>query len=158
MSKKNGVRQQLKDLSKKRKESFNDQVNDAINEIKSGGIEREIEYLDAKKLRWYDYLTLFFAYLIVLGISFLIGIYAFKDIVKTEYICTAISLMGFFIWLIMGYIRNRNTARYFNDARRRYDSTVTPEEGHNRRIAKIIFLFSILMLITCVVMLIVWNA
>lgn len=146
----------LKSISKERKEAHKQHVADKISEIQSDGIERETDYLSSKKLRWYDYIIIIAVCAILIGVSFIISIFTLNDLIKTEYFTSMFGIIALVIWLIMGFIRNNNTAKFYNDSRRRYQSTFTVEEGRNRRISKIILFIGLVLLVTTTILLLIF--
>ncbi|AOG60663.1 hypothetical protein SHELI_v1c07140 [Spiroplasma helicoides] len=148
---KDSYKNSLKEHIKDRKQAYKQQREDIVSEVQSGGVQKEVEYIDAKKLRWFDYLIIFGTFLALLGLSFIVSVFIMKDIDRTEYITTAIAGLGILVWLVMGWLRNNKTAKFYNDSRRRYQSTFTTDEGINRRKSKIIISIAGLMLITSII-------
>ncbi|ARU91409.1 hypothetical protein SCLARK_00772 [Spiroplasma clarkii] len=134
-------------INKERRKAHQQQVDDQVLDIQSGGIEREVDYLSSKKLRWFDYIIIALICAIITGFSFILGIFALKSLERTEFITTAFGAVSVFIWLLIGFIRNNHSAKFYNDSRRRYQSTFTVEEGRNRRIGKMFLLTGVILLI-----------
>ncbi|QHX36860.1 hypothetical protein [Spiroplasma sp. BIUS-1] len=141
----------LKDLREQEKQAHKQQVQDKVSEVSKDPLNSQMRFIDSKKLRWYDYLIALFISAIIIGFSFIIGIFAFKDIDKTEWITTAFALLSILSWLIIGYIKNRQVAKFYNDTRRRYQTTLSEEEGFLRRISKIALLICLVLTITSII-------
>ncbi|AUB31875.1 hypothetical protein [Spiroplasma floricola] len=144
--------QKLKDLRENEKQAHSQQVQDKVSEISKDPIGSKTKYMDSKKLRWYDYLIALLISLVLIGFSFIIGIFAFKSLEKSEWMITAFALLSILIWLIIGWIKNRQVAKFYNDARRRYQTTLSEEEGFLRRISKITLLVCLVLTITSIIM------
>ncbi|WP_338984625.1 hypothetical protein [Spiroplasma endosymbiont of Diplazon laetatorius] len=143
--------QKLKDLREQEKQAHKQQVQDKVSEVSRDPIGSQTRYIESKKLRWYDYLIALGISAGVIGISFILGIFAFKDFSKTEWITTASALIALLTWLIIGYIKNRQVAKFYNDTRRRYQTTLSEEEGFLRRISKIALLICLVLTITSII-------
>ncbi|QGS52150.1 hypothetical protein [Spiroplasma tabanidicola] len=137
----------LKELRKDQRDAHKDFVNNKVDEVLDDYVEKHSEYISSKKLRWYDYIIIVFISILITGLSFIISIYGFKDITRTNYFTAAAGFLGLFIWIVYGFVINRRTAKFYNDSRRRYSSTLSPEEALSRRINKCFFFGSIILLI-----------
>ncbi|WP_166508471.1 hypothetical protein [Spiroplasma chinense] len=140
--------QLIKDLRKQQKEAHEQQVSDKIDSITRDPLETGRQFADSKKLRWYDYISIVAISAAIIGFSFLIGIFALNAIAKTEWVLALATLTTLLTWLILGWFKNKKVAEFFNDSRRRYQTTLTTWEGHLRRILKIIFGICSILLVT----------
>ncbi|AUM62847.1 hypothetical protein [Spiroplasma monobiae] len=141
----------LKDLREQEKQAHKQKVQDKVSDITKDPLSTQSKFIESKKLRWYDYLIVLSISAFVTGISFILGIFAFKDIEKTEWVTTASALLSLLTWLIIGYIKNRQVAKFYNDTRRRYQTTLSEEEGFLRRISKIALLICLVLTITSII-------
>ncbi|AKU79686.1 hypothetical protein [Spiroplasma turonicum] len=143
--------QKSKDIKRKIKEDHKAYVNNKIDEIFENPVEKHYSFNQSKRLKLYDYIIILISVLISIGISFLISIYGFKDISKTEWFTAAFTFLSLFSAIITGWLKNNYVARFFNDKRRRYQTTLSSEEGFMRRIIKILLLISLILLIISVI-------
>ncbi|WP_339033760.1 hypothetical protein [Spiroplasma endosymbiont of Cantharis rufa] len=142
----------LKDLREQEKIAHKQQVKDKINEISKEPIGTQTRYIDSKKLRWYDYLIVLIISFALIGLSFILGIFALKSTEKSEWVVTAFALITLLAFLITNWIKNRKVAKYYNDITRRYQSTLSEEEGFLRRLSKIILLICLVLSITSIIL------
>ncbi|PPE06720.1 hypothetical protein [Mesoplasma corruscae] len=139
--------------------------NNALNENKSIAIglnaedentAKKIKFKIAKKLNYRNYLFIVFVVILWVAIAFIIDkIVTWNTDFSWEFTTTTGSFICFLIWIIIGFIRNRRTVRFYGDQRRRYDSTYTIEEAKNRKKARIIFLIGLILLIAGIIKLII---
>ncbi|AGR41456.1 hypothetical protein [Spiroplasma taiwanense] len=147
----------LKDLREQEKLAHKQEISDKVKKLNSDPLETRTKFIHSKKLRWYDYLIIFGFSTFIIGLAFILGIFAFQNIEKTEWIITAIAVFGLLVWLILGWYKNKQVAKFYNDVRRRYQSSLSEEEGHLRRISKIILLICLILVITSIILgLILW--
>ncbi|ALD66681.1 hypothetical protein [Spiroplasma cantharicola] len=142
----------LKDLHEQEKFAHKQQIQDKVNEISKDPIGTQTRYMDAKKLKWYDYLIVLILSFALIGLSFILGIFALKSIEKTEWIITAFALISLLAFLITNWIKNRKVANYYNDITRRYQTTLSEDEGFIRRLSKIILLICLVLSITSIIL------
>ncbi|AHI53121.1 hypothetical protein [Spiroplasma culicicola] len=148
---KDSLNKQLKDLSKQNRLAHKQEVEDIVKDVQTDFLNREYDYNNAKRLNLIDYILIVLISATLVGLSFIIAIFGLKDISKTEYFTTASGAILLFTALIMGFIRNNNSAKFYNDSRRRYQPTFTEEEARNRRISKIILFTSLILLIVSII-------
>ncbi|AGR42334.1 hypothetical protein [Spiroplasma diminutum] len=141
----------LKDLREQEKQAHNQQVQDKVSKISEDPIGNQTRYIDSKKLRWYDYLIALAISSCIIGFSFIIGIFVYKSTEKSEWIVTAFALLSLLAFLFTNWIKNKKVAKFYNDTRRRYQTTLSEEEGYLRRISKIILLVCLVLSITSVI-------
>ena len=87
----------IRSINKERKRAHQQQVADKVLDIQSDGIEREADYFSSKKLRWYDYIIIVALCALITGLSFILGIFAFKSLPKTEFITTTFGAIAIFV-------------------------------------------------------------
>ncbi|AVN64233.1 MULTISPECIES: hypothetical protein [Mesoplasma] len=122
------------------------------SDINDKEIIKQAKYKSSKKLMWYDYLIVLFIPLVYVLITYFIAKFAMSnDKNYWEYFIT----LGFAISLIVsiatGWLRNKQTASYYNNKTKRYDSTFSEDEGIRRRINKILWLITLVLLICSII-------
>ncbi|AXK51490.1 hypothetical protein [Spiroplasma alleghenense] len=147
--KNNSTFKQLKELKADQKEIHEAEVKDVIKETYQGpdSFEQKTKYRFAKSLRWYEILITVIISGIFLMIAFLVDIYAMPGKYFASTMTTILIVFGLLVWLIMGWIKNRRAAGYYNDARRRYLATMTDEEAWIVKIRKLVLIFVIIQVI-----------
>ncbi|AUF83400.1 hypothetical protein CXP39_01090 [Mesoplasma syrphidae] len=145
-----------KEISEFRKNSIKQQINEKIDRHEAKSDYKHIKFLSAKKLRWYDYLTIVFVSAIYIAIAILINQFAFDSSKNyIEILFTTGFLIFLALFLLNGFIRNKRTAKYFNNTFKRYDSTLDEQEGLSRRISKIFILISTILFVAMLISLLV---
>ncbi len=142
----------LKDLREQEKIAHKQQVQDKISQISIEPIGTQTRYIDSKKLKWYDYLIVLIISSALIGLSFILGIFALKSTEKSEWVITAFALISLLAFLITNWIKNRKVARYYNDITRRYQTTLSEDEGFLRRLSKIFLLICLVLSITSIIL------
>ncbi|ASP28189.1 hypothetical protein SCORR_v1c04150 [Spiroplasma corruscae] len=149
MSKK--TRSQIKEVRKAIKDEHNQYVNNKIDQMFENPIQRQMNFDKSRKLRLYDYFIIVTLALLMIGLSFIISIFIIKDINMVSWVTSAFTLICLFSAIVTGWLKNNLVAKFFNDKRRRYQTTMTEEEGLFRRIIKIILFTSLILLIISII-------
>ncbi len=148
MSKENNY---IKEKQKKAKLEHNQYVQDKISQVLDNPMEKQLSFRNSKRLRYYDYIIIILACLFAIGISFLISIYLLKNISRTEWVTAAFTVFSIIGGLVTSWLKNNYVANYYNDKRKRYQTTLSDEEGTMRRIAKIFLITGAILLIVSIV-------
>ncbi|ALA97727.1 hypothetical protein SKUN_00837 [Spiroplasma kunkelii CR2-3x] len=151
MSKKKNMFKELNKLKREEKEIHEKEVKEIVEETYHNQTIKLETYQKLKKITWYHYLIAISTSAFLLGISFLLGIFAFKDIKKTEWIVVSFFVLILLIWLILGWYKNKQAIVYFNDHRRRYQPTLTDEEAIIKKTRKILLIIAGILLISSVI-------
>lgn len=151
MEKKKNIFKELHQLKREEKEIHEKEVKEIVEETYHNQTIKLETYQKLKKITWYHYLIAILTSAFLLGISFLLGIFAFKDIKKTEWIVVSFFVLILLIWLILGWYKNKQAAAYFNDHRRRYQPTLTDEEAIIKKTRKILLIIAGILLISSVI-------
>nr|CAK99416.1 hypothetical transmembrane protein [Spiroplasma citri] len=151
MAKKKNIFKELHRLKQEEKEIHEKEVKEIVEETYHNQTIKLETYQKLKKITWYHYLIAILTSAILLGISFLLGIFAFKDIKKTEWIVVSFFVLILLIWLILGWYKNKQATAYFNDHCRRYQSTLTDEEAIIKKNRKILLIIAGILLISSLI-------
>ncbi len=151
MAKKKNIFKELHQLKREEKEIYGKEVKEIVEETYHNQTIKLETYQKLKKLLWYHYLITTLTSVILLVISFLLGIFAFKDIKKTEWIVVSFFVLILLIWLILGWYKNKQAAAYFNDHRRRYQPALTDEEAIIKKTRKILLIIAGILLISSII-------
>ncbi|WP_434343768.1 hypothetical protein V2P32_01295 [Mycoplasma sp. 06067-C1-B144P-99-0482-3] len=161
---KSKVFKELKEIDKYTKEQHKKQVNQTIESVYDSSEFKMnfYEYQQEKKLGWIGWLIVFLIFIIGSLISVLVGYLTlnishlsnWKGINYFNVLYTAIL---FFIGFIIGFIKNRQATKFFNDKRRRYQKTLELKEAKLIRLKKIFYLSGFLMLILTIILFLVFK-
>ncbi|MFU0251960.1 hypothetical protein [Spiroplasma sp. Moj] len=151
MAKKKNIFKELHQLKREEKEIHEKEVKEIVEETYHNQTIKLETYQKLKKITWYHYLIAILTSAFLLGISFLLGIFAFKDIKKTEWIVVSFFVLILLIWLILGWYKNKQAAAYFNDHRHRYQPTLTDEEAIIKKTRKILLIIAGILLISSII-------
>ncbi|PPE06842.1 hypothetical protein [Mesoplasma corruscae] len=112
----------------------------------------EYKYKYNKKLRYYHYLIVVAFVFVYTIVTFLLT-YFLNNTQENlwEYLITSAAFLFLLFAIINGWLRNRKTAKFFNDSRKRYHSTFTEEEGKSKKISKVLFLISFLFFVEIII-------
>ncbi|ATG97245.1 hypothetical protein [Mesoplasma lactucae] len=151
-------RTQLKDLDNAKREYFNEEVDAIVEDTYYlNEAEHRIKvYNQTKKMKWWSYLTSSAIAFVLTGLSFLIGYLARNSDKAPDYQAAGWASLGFTVLLIViamfiNWTKNRNSQKFFQDKRRRYQRTLTTLEAKQILAIKIIFLAVLLMTIVTIV-------
>jgi hypothetical protein len=136
-----------KKLRQEQKEIHNQELHDKIDEVESSS-----KGSFTPLFNWYDYLIMVVLTAIIIGISLLIGYFVFTKPSRSSWVMYSFSFVGFLIYLILGFVRNRHAIAFWNDTRMRYRKTHTPFERIINRIRYIILIPAAVILITAVIL------
>ncbi|AKX34072.1 hypothetical protein SLITO_v1c04190 [Spiroplasma litorale] len=144
-------KQDIKSLKKSIKEDHKNYVDGKIDEMFENPVQKLYSFRSSKKLKFYDYFIVAGLVLVSIGISFLISIYGFKNINKTEWVSAGFTIFTLLAAIVTGWVKNNYVAKFFNDKRRRYQTTLSTEEGFMRRIIKILLLTFLTLLVITII-------
>ncbi|WP_425380592.1 hypothetical protein [Spiroplasma endosymbiont of Stenodema calcarata] len=147
MAKKKNIFKKLHQLKQEEKETHQKEVAEIVNETYQNHNLKLDTYQNLKRITWFNYLIAILVSAILVGFSFILGIFAFKDIKKTEWIVVSFLAIILLIWLILGWYKNKTAAAYFNDHRRRYQPTLTDEEAKIKKIRSVLLIIAAILLI-----------
>ncbi|PPE04393.1 hypothetical protein EELLY_v1c00680 [Entomoplasma ellychniae] len=142
-----------KEVHEFKKNSIEQDINSKVEKHDSKAMYKSINYKVSKKMRWYDYLTVLSVSTTYIIISLLMqrfikfsknGNNIFEILITTGFI------LFIALFIINGYLRNKKTAKYFNNKIKRYETTLDEKEGFSRRISKIFILISLILFITSI--------
>ncbi|AHI54187.1 hypothetical protein SSABA_v1c07850 [Spiroplasma sabaudiense Ar-1343] len=139
----------LKQLRKDQKEIHKKEVTAVIDETynSSDSHDRKSNYKLAKSLNWIEILGTIVCSLVFVAIAFLVDVFALPGKYFASTMTTILIVLGLIIWLVLGWVKNRQAANYYNDARRRYLPTMTDDEALIVKIRKLILIFVIIQVV-----------
>ncbi|WP_338971845.1 hypothetical protein [Spiroplasma endosymbiont of Panorpa germanica] len=140
---------QLKELKADQKEIHNKEVDEVIKDTyySEDTLNKKAKYRYNKSLRWYEVLIATVISGILLMIAFLVDVYAMPGKYFASTMTTILIVFGLVVWLVLGWIKNRQAAKHYNDARRRYLPTLSDEEAWIAKIRKLMLIFVIVQVI-----------
>ncbi|WP_374696481.1 hypothetical protein [Spiroplasma endosymbiont of Polydrusus formosus] len=147
MTKKKNIFKELHHLKQEEKQTHQKEVNEIVNETYHNQTTKLETYHKLKKINWYHYLIAILTSASLVGICFLLGIFFFKDIKKTEWVVVSFFIVILLIWLILGWYKNKQVSAYFNDHRRRYQLTLTDGEAKIKKTRNILLINAGILLI-----------
>lgn len=151
MAKKKNVFKQLHELKQEQKKIHQKEVTEIVDEKYQNHNLKLETYQKLKRITLLHCLIALLISSVIIGLSFLLGIFAFKDIKKTEWIVVSFLVIIILIWFILGWYKNKTAAAYFNDHRRRYQPTLTDEEANIKKIHNIILIIAAPLLISSLI-------
>ncbi|WFQ92078.1 hypothetical protein [Mycoplasma feriruminatoris] len=162
--KKSKVFKELRDIDNFTKQQHKKQVDKAIQEVyESDDFKMNFyEYQQAKKLGWIGWLIVFGLFIIgsLIGVLFgylTLNIERFSKWKGINYFNVLYTAILFFIGFIIGFVKNRQATKFFNDRRRRYQKTLELKEAKLIRIKKMFYLSGFLMLVLTIILFVVFK-
>lgn len=137
----------LKELRSEQKKEHNRQTKILMEEAEGRHQSRSqrSEYQSNLHLRWYDWIIIVTLVAAGIGVSFLVGYLTLNSAKMpnwwgASWFAFAYLFVLILIWWILGYWKNKNAEKYYNDRRRRYQKTFTIEEAKCRRFRRLLAL------------------
>ncbi|AOX43802.1 hypothetical protein S100390_v1c04590 [Spiroplasma sp. NBRC 100390] len=151
MAKKKNIFKQLHELKQEQKKTHQKEVAEIVDDTYQNHTLKLETYQKLKRITWFHCLIAVLISAIIVGFSFLLGVFAFKDIKKTEWIVVSFLVIILLIWFILGWYKNKTAAAYFNDHRRRYQPTLTDDEANIKKIRNILLIIAAILLISSLI-------
>ncbi|ATZ18892.1 hypothetical protein ESOMN_v1c05100 [Williamsoniiplasma somnilux] len=145
----------LKDYRLSQKKTHEIEVAEAINETYTNRSQLS-HYNQIKRIKWSSWLIVLTIVVIGAGLTWLVGYLAINsekapNWQATGWFSLAYTSVIFLIYWVIGFVRNKEAAKFFNDRRRRYQRTIQDWEAKIYLTKKILLLSFIPMLIITIV-------
>lgn len=155
----------LKNYRASQKKVHDAEINEQITQVYKTGYEQKrllAEYHEQKRMKWWSWLAILIIVGFGVGFSYLTGWLAIDSAKAPNWqavgwFSLAYTALIFAIIWVLGLIKNREAAKYFNDRRRRYQKTFQDWEAKIQLIRKILTLSFLLMMVLVIVSNIVYH-